>query len=68
MEALGPWVQDYLRLSNSDGSYIRYRATGELSDQAAVDMDILDTVKSKWCELRNREMESKYGQGSIGHY
>ncbi len=68
MEAIGPWVQDYLRLSNSDGSYTRFRLAGELSDQAAVDMDILDTVKSKWCELRNREMESKYGQGSIGHH
>lgn len=64
MEAVGPWVQDCLRLMGAEGIYAHYKHPGELTDQPALDMDILDIVKSKWCELRNKEMERKYGQKS----
>jgi hypothetical protein len=67
MEALGPWVQDCIRLMDSDGAYAHFKYDGQLADQPALCMDILDTVRSKWCELRNREMESKYGKQAGGN-
>ncbi len=49
---------------DSEGAYAHYKWPGELSDQPALDMEVLDTIKSKWCELRNKEMESKYGKNT----
>ncbi len=46
---------------DSEGTYAHFKYAGSLDDQPALDMEILDAVKSKWCELRNKEMESKYG-------
>jgi hypothetical protein len=62
MEAIGPWVQDCIRLMDSDGAYAHFKYSGQLADQPALDMDILDSVRSKWCELRNKDMENKYGK------
>lgn len=65
MEAIGPWVQDLLRMIDSEGAYARLKFSGGLSDQPWFDMQIFDIIKSKWCELRNAEMEAKYGKHSI---
>jgi hypothetical protein len=67
MDAVGPWVQDCLRLMDSDGAYIKYKESGELADQSELDMKVFDCIKSKWCEMRNKEMESKYGKQASGH-
>lgn len=61
MEAIGPWVQDCVRLIDSDGAYAHFKYKGELGDQPDLDMKIFDAVKSKWNELKNAEMEKKYG-------
>lgn len=68
MEALGPWVQDCIRLMDSEGSYAHYKYPGELGDQPGIDMQVFDTIRSKWCELRNKEMEAKYGQKAVGNH
>lgn len=62
MDAIGPWVQDCLRMMSSEGAYAHFKYPGELADQPALDMDIYDIIKSKWCSLRNQEMEAKYGK------
>jgi hypothetical protein len=53
---------------DSDGAYARLKYSGELGDQPALDMQIFDIVKSKWCEIRNAEMEKKYGQQASGNH
>lgn len=68
MEALGPWVQDCIRLMDSDGAYAHFKESGELGDQPAFDMQVFDAIRNKWCELRNAEMEAKYGQKTTSHY
>ena len=45
---------------DADGAWAHYKYKGELGDQPALDMEILDAVKSKWCEIRNKEMEKKW--------
>ena len=67
MALLGPWVQDALRMMDSDGAWAHFKYAGALAEQPAYDMDVLDAVKSKWCELRNREMEGKYGKQAGGN-
>jgi len=67
MEAIGPWVRDTVQLMDSDGAYAHFKYEGQLADQPALVMDVLDVIRSKWCELRNREMESKYGQNVGGN-
>ena len=53
---------------DSDGAYARLKHSGELGDQPALDMQVFDAIKSKWCEIRNKEMESKYGdKQTSGH-
>jgi hypothetical protein len=68
MESIGPWVQDCLRMMDSDGAYCHYKVYGSLSDQPSIWMEVLDTVKSRWCELRNADMERKYGQQASGNH
>jgi len=67
MIAIGPWVQDVLRIIDSDGAYARFKQPGELGDQPYLDMVVYDAIKSKWCELRNKDMESKYGKQTSGN-
>ena len=57
---MGPWVQDALRLMDADGAWMHYKYKGELGDQPALDMEVLDVIKSRWCELRNKETEKKW--------
>ena len=66
MESIGPWVQDYVRLMDSDGGFQHFKYPGSLVEQPAVAMDILDVVRSRWCEIKNAEMEKKYGDKQAG--
>lgn len=68
MEAIGPWVRDCIRLMDADGAFAHFKYPGELADQPAVDMEIFAVVRSTWCELRNAEMEAKYGKKAIGNH
>jgi hypothetical protein len=68
MSAIGPWVQDCIRLMDSDGAYAHFKEHGELGDQPFLDMQIYDVIRSVWCELRNKEMEAKFGKNSIGNH
>lgn len=68
MESIGPWVRDAIQLMDSDGAYAHYKYSGELADQPALTMDVLDIVRSRWCEMRNEEMEKKYGQKTASHH
>lgn len=66
MESVGPWVQDTVRLLDSDGAYIHFKWSGCMDEQPAVGMDIIDVVRSRWCEMKNAEMEKKYGDKQTG--
>ncbi len=45
---------------DADGAWMHYKYKGELGDQPALDMEVLDAIKSRWCELRNKETEKKW--------
>lgn len=68
MEAVGPWVGDCIRLMDSEGSYGHFKYDGQLGDQPALDMQVFDAIRSRWCELRNDEMEKKYGQKTASNH
>jgi hypothetical protein len=66
MEAIGPWVQDCIRLMDSDGGYAHFKYPGSMGEQPFLAMDIFDVIRSKWCEMKNSEMEKKYGNKQAG--
>jgi len=68
MVAIGPWVQDCIRLMDSDGAYAHYKYGGELGDQPALDMMVFDAIRSVWCECRNKDMEAKFDKNSISSH
>lgn len=56
-----PWVASYQRMADSFGAYRAYPITGGLYEQPAIDMEIFDIIKARWCELRNAEMKKSLG-------
>jgi hypothetical protein len=48
-------------MMDDKGSYRILRYAGGLAEQPAVDMRVIDVVRSQWTELRNQEMEEHLG-------
>jgi len=53
---------------DSDGAYAHYKYSGELGDQPSLDMQIFDAIRSVWCEMRNKDMEAKFGKNSLSNH
>ncbi len=49
-------------MMTADGTYGHFKFAGSLDEQPAMDMEVFDCIKSKWCELRNKDMEDKWQQ------
>jgi len=54
---IGPYVRDYIRMMDGNGTYRHFLYPGTLADQPFLVMDILDIVRARWNELRNKEQE-----------
>lgn len=53
-------MQDCLRLLDGDGAYQHYKYGNVLANEPALDMDVLDVVRTQWNKLRNEESERKW--------
>ncbi|MGH0051925.1 MAG: hypothetical protein ACQ5SW_00860 [Sphaerochaetaceae bacterium] len=48
-------MRDYVRIMDGDGTYKHYLYPGGPLEQPFLVMEILDIIKAKWNELRNKE-------------
>lgn len=57
-----PWIEEANVLMDGDGTFRHLPYPGSYREQPAFDMAVLNAVRHKWNELRNRKIEQQQGR------
>ena len=63
MSNWGPWVRDCMMLLDGDGAFRHWKYSGAYADQPSLDLQVYTTIRQKWVELKNKDMEASTKKG-----